>query len=109
MEIEKEKRKIEFWENEDNYDNLQEFFEKHKPEKPLTKMVEIVVTFIFYADCVVSRPSKGSLTLHTLLTYMCDLLVHERFIKNEYQITSISFEKREGQTPGISFFMQEVE
>ena len=109
MEIEKEKRKIEFWENEDNYDDLQEFFEKHKPKKPLTKMVEIVVTFIFYADCVVSRPAKGSLSLHTLLTYMCDLLVHEKFIKNEYQITSIAFETREGQTPGIAFIMQEVE
>ena len=109
MKIEKEKRKIEFWENGNNYDNLQEFFEKHKTEKPLTKMVEIGVTFIFYADCVVSRPSKESLTLHTLLTYMCDLLVHEKFIKNEYQITSISFETRESTTPGIAFFMQEVE
>ena len=26
MKIEKEKRKIGFWENEDRYDNLQEFF-----------------------------------------------------------------------------------
>lgn len=43
------------------------------------------------------------------IEFMCDLLVHEKFIKNEYQITSISFEKRESRTPGISFFMQEVE
>lgn len=104
-----EKNKIEFWESEDSYNDLQEFFENHIPEKPLTKMVKIVVTFTFYAECEVSKPSKGSLSLHTLITYMCDLLVHEKFIKDEYQITSIEFNKMEGSIPGISFFMQEVE
>ena len=106
MEIEKEKRKIEFWSR--GYCFKKSLLE-HKPEKPFTKPVEVIFAITYRGDCDESRPSKVGLPIKILTKTISEALHETCFILNEKQITRIEIDKRESRTPGIAFFMQEVE
>ena len=106
MEIEKEKRKIEFWDKEGR---MNEAFYKHRPEKPFRKNVEVIVTFTNYADCEESRQSTQSLSIPVLAAVFSDLMDIYGYIRSKRQIVHVDIDKRESTTPGIAFFMQEVE
>lgn len=106
MEIEKEKRKIEFWDKEGR---MNEAFYKHRPEKPFTKNVEVIVTFTNYADCEESKPSTLGFSIPALAAVLFDLMDIYGYIRSKRQIVHVDIDKRESRTPGIAFFMQEVE
>ena len=106
MAIEKEKRKIEFWDEEGR---MNEAFYKHRPENPVEKNVEIIATFTNYADCEESRQSTQSLSIPVLAAVFSDLMDIYGYIRSKRQIVHVDIEKRESTHPGIAFFMQEVE
>ena len=102
----KEKRKIEFWEP---WGKIDKAFQDHRPEKPFRKNVEVIATFTNYAACEESRSSVQGFLIPVMSGVISNLLADMGYILDEKQITGIEIEKREGQTPGIDFFMQEVE
>ncbi len=104
--METEKNKIEFW---DKQGQMNEAFQKHIPEKPFRKNVEVIATFTNYADCEESRPTTHGFSIPVLSGVISNLMADTGYILDEKQITRIEIEKRESRTPGISFFMQEVE
>ena len=106
MNMENEKRKIEFWDKEGR---MNEAFYKHRPEKPFRKNVEVIVTFTNYADCEESRQSTQSLPIPVLAAVLFSLMDIYGYVISNMQIVHVEIEKRECRTPGIAFFMQEVE
>ena len=106
MEIEKEKRKIEFWSGE-KYMILP--FNEHKPDDPFAGPVEVSATITFLADCEPARPSTAWLPARDLASGIVDWLVYFKYVKHERQIVRLSIEKMEGRNPGVAFIMQEVE
>lgn len=106
MENEKEKRKIEFWAG---LNTLNENIVKHAPKEPFAQNVEVSVLLTYTSDNECSLPSTQGYAIYALAVAFSSLLASEGYIKAEKQITKMEIEKRESRTPGIAFFMQEVE
>ena len=108
MENEKEKRKIEFWVRWDT--NLRAALKKNKPPIPFDNKVSVSVTFVTWADIEISRATdREDNDLGLLATRILAMLESYKYVEKIGKIVSLSIEKRECRTPGISFFMQEVE
>jgi len=104
--MENEENKIEFWDKEGH---MNEAFQKHIPENPFRKNVEVIATFTNYADCEESRLSAQGFSIPVLSGVISNLMANMGYILDEKQITRIEIEKRESRTPGIAFIMQEAE
>ena len=104
--MEQKKRKIEFWTGSMP---INEAIARYSPKKPFTKMVKVSVRCTYQAQRITSKPSTRGLSIYALAVLFSSMLVSKGYIKAEKQITRIEIEKREGSTPGIAFFMQEVE
>ena len=105
MEIEKEKRKIEFWYDGD--DVVMALINNQTTEM-MTEPVEISIKIAY-----TTRKNKRGGFRGQRMTEFASILEHWlpslRFIDSRSQIVSLTIEKTVSDTPGIAFFMQEVE
>ena len=101
MEIEKEKRKIEFWSSSD--DILQAMHNNRKGIKPLTGAVEVSVKI-----CDKDGIYKG-LAMSDIVSRIEDSLQFFGYIRSFIYIRTITVDIISGKTKSIAFFMQEVE
>jgi hypothetical protein len=104
--MEHEKRKIEFLAG---LDTLNAKIATYAPIEPFAKNVKMSVIFTYGGGGDKPSPSTQGYAIYALAGVVSSLLVSEGYIKDEKQITKMAIEKRESSTPGISFFMQEVE
>ena len=103
MEIEKEKRKIEFW---DGSQDIWNALNKHKPKKPFTKYVNVSVTITYLPSDSNKRFCMNiAKEADVIANYLKDL----GYIVHPLRIEDIQVRKPIGDTPGIAFFMQEVD
>ncbi len=103
MEIEKEKRKIEFW---DGSQDIWNALNKHKPKKPFTKYVNVSVIITYLPSESNKRFCMNIIkAADEIATYMQEL----GYIKHQLRVEDVQVRKPIGDTPGIAFFMQEVE
>ena len=100
--MEHEKRKIEFWEN-----GTKDFWEVMASHwnngKTIKKPVEISVKIV----CGKSDMKDASVILDVIT--IDEMLKYLKIIRNSSQIKRLTIEKTIGTTPGVAFFMQEVE
>ena len=106
MEIEKEKRKIEFWADPDT---MIGDIDKHAPKEPFAQNVEVSVLLTYNSDNECSLPETQGHAIHAMAVAFSYMLEYKGYIKAVKQITKMEIEKRKSRTPGIAFFMQEVE
>ena len=106
MEIEKEKRKIEFWTESMT---INEAIARYSPKKPFTKMVKVSVRCTYQAQRITSKPSTQGMKVYAIADWISSLLLEYGYIKAERQITKMEIEKLESERPGFVFSMQEVE
>lgn len=101
MEIEKEKRKIEFWNSSD--DIWEAAHDNCTNQKPLQAPVEVAVKI---AD---KYGVYKDLSMSSIVDQIEEALRMYGFIRNPYDIRTISVDIISGKTKSIAFFMQEVE
>ena len=106
MEIEKEKRKIEFW---SDFRRIDCMLDDHKPKKPFEKAVEVIVILNRGGKSEVSVPGRSFMPISELAGIFDEYLVKFKYVTTWRLISHISISLRESTHPGISFFMQEVE
>ena len=101
MEIEKEKRKIEFWSSSD--DIWEAVHDNRTNQKPLTGAVEVSVKI---AD---KNGVYKDLSMSYIVDQIEEALRMYGFIRNTYDIRTITVDIISGKTKIISFSMQEAE
>jgi len=101
MKIEKEKRKIEFW--DEHIDFLTALTGRHAG-KPISGKVEVSVKITMDKSIALQTRSKSMWAF-----LLEDALTQKGIIKKANQIQTLTIDTTPGQTPGIAFFMQEVE
>ena len=101
MEIEKEKRKIEFWSSSD--DIWEAVHDNRTNQKPLTGAVELSVKI---AD---KNGVYKDLSMSYIVDQIEEALRMYGFIRNTYDIRTITVDIISGKTKSIAFIMQEVE
>ena len=101
MEIEKEKRKIEFWSSSD--DIWEAVHDNCTNQKPLQAPVEVSVKI---AD---KNGVYKDLSMSYIVDQIEEALRMYGFIRNTYDIQTITVDIISGKTKSIAFFMQEVE
>ena len=105
MEIETEKRKIEFW---DEGDDVARALINHKTTEMMKGPVEISVKIAY----TTRKNKRGGFRGQRMIEFASNLeywLPRAGFIDSRSQIVSLTIEKTVSDTPGIAFFMQEVE
>jgi len=101
MEIENKKRKIEFW---DEHIDLFTALTGRHAGKPISGKVEASVKITMDSSIALQTRSKSMWTF-----LLEDALIQKGIIKKANQIQTLTIDTTPGDTPGISFFMQEVE
>ena len=101
MEIEKEKRKIEFWNSSDDiWEAVQDNCTNQKPlQAPVEVSVKIADKNGVYKD----------LSMSYIVDQIEEALRMYGFIRNTYDIRTITVDIISGKTQSISFSVQEVE
>jgi hypothetical protein len=105
MEIETEKRKIEFWAEGTDVAGV---LLNNRTDEMMAAPVEVSLKIAY----TTRKNKKGGFRgqrmteFASILEYYLPLL---RFIDSRSQIVSLTIEKTVSDIPGISFFMQEVE
>ena len=103
--MEDKKRKIEFWHEGDD---VARALINHKTTEMMTEPVEVSVKIAY-----TTRKNKKGGFRGQRMTIFASILEHWlpslRFIDSRSQIVSLTIEKTVSETPGIAFFMQEVE
>lgn len=103
MEIETEKRKIEFW---DKSNDTWTALKAHKPEKPFKKYVTVSVSITYLPS---DRNNRFCMNIAKEADAIAYYLKDLGYIVHPLRIEDIQVRKSVGDIPGISFFMQEVE
>ena len=78
MEIEKEKRKIEFWTESMT---INEAIARYSPKKPFTKMVKVSVRCTYQAQRITSKPSTQGMKVYAIASCISSLLIEYGYIK----------------------------